>query len=108
MALGATFPRFRTANQKPLFESAGFFVLYNLHHFYGKGLSVKDVVFLHPQGGYSSCFMVSEHAYMRNTFHNAHAYIMRMRRFSCHGRPGRALQADRARTHLHAHVACTR
>ena len=93
MALGATFPRFRTANQKPLFESAGVFVLYNLHNFYGKGLSVKGIVFLHPQGGYSSCFMIGEHAYM-----------MRMRRFSCHGRPRRALQADRARTHLHAHV----
>ena len=101
-----------------------FFVLYNLHNFYGKGLSVKDVAFLHPQGGYSSCFMISEHAYMRNTFHNVHAYIMRMRRFSCDRRPkralqadrgrtphlhaSRALQADRARTHLHAHVECTR
>ena len=52
LELGEAFPRFRTANQKPLFEYAGFFVLYNLHNFYGEGLSVKDVVFLHPQGSY--------------------------------------------------------
>ena len=41
MALGATFPRFCTANQKQLFESAGIFVLYNLHNFYGEGFSAS-------------------------------------------------------------------
>ena len=39
--------------------------------------------------------------------HNCKSGAMRMRSFSSHGRPRRPLQADRARTHLHAHVECT-